>query len=163
MKNILLVCTGNTCRSPMAETMLDSAVDESDILDGIIKTDSAGTFAFEDGEPAQYAKMVMKEMGLSIDRHKAKQIDQDLVDWADLILAMDSYGLEQMQVMFPEAEDKLTLFKSFAKTSKIAVDEEDRDSIEDPYGEDLETYRECAEEIKRYVDKMVIILEEIHG
>ena len=60
MKNILLVCTGNTCRSPMAETMLDSAVDESDILDGIIKTDSAGTFAFEDGEPAQYAKMVMK-------------------------------------------------------------------------------------------------------
>ena len=163
MKNILLVCTGNTCRSPMAETMLDSAVDESEILDGIIKTDSAGTFAFEDGEPAQYAKMVMKEMGLSIDRHKAKQIDQDLVDWADLILAMDSYGLEQMQVMFPEAEDKLTLFKSFAKTGKIAVDEEDRDSIEDPYGEDLETYRECAEEIKRYVDKLVIILEEIHG
>ena len=147
----------------MAETMLDSAVDESDILDGIIKTDSAGTFAFEDGEPAQYAKMVMKEMGLSIDRHKAKQIDQDLVDWADLILAMDSYGLEQMQVMFPEAEDKLTLFKSLAKTGKIAVDEEDRDSIEDPYGEDLETYRECAEEIKRYVDKLVIILEEIHG
>ena len=137
MKNILLVCTGNTCRSPMAEAMLDGAVDESDILDGTIKTDSAGTFAFDGSEPAAHAKTVMKELGFNIDRHRSKQVDQELVDWADMILTMDTYGLEQMQVMFPEAADKMLPLKSFACKDSAEKENEEYYNIEDPYGEDL--------------------------
>ena len=137
--------------------MLDNAVENNEILDGEIKTDSAGTFAFEGGEPANYAKLAMNEIDLSIDRHRSKQIDRDLVEWADLILAMDSAVQEQLTVMYPESEDKIKLLKEYVFGND--VDEESL-NIEDPYGEDLDTYQETRDDIKNTIEALVKKLEK---
>ncbi len=128
----------------MAEAILDNEVEHHPILEGQIKTESAGTFAFDEAEPTSYAKMVMEEMGLDIDKHEAKQVDEELVEWADLILTMDDSSLEQMEVMFPEETEKMHRLKEY-----VADDPNSEDvnyNISDPYGEDYDTYMECAKE-----------------
>ena len=90
--NILLVCTGNTCRSVMAEALIDDAVDRSRKLGAHIKTDSAGTFAAEDLEATDFAVKVLEEMNVDVGRHRSKQIDEELVEWADMILTVPRKG-----------------------------------------------------------------------
>ena len=98
----------------------------------------------------------MNEIDLSIDKHKSKQIDRDLAEWADLILAMDSAVQEQLAVMYPEVEDKIKLLKEYVFGTDA---EEDSLNIEDPYGEDLETYQETRDDIKNTIDALVKKLE----
>ena len=143
----------------MAEAMLDEAVSDSDRLRGAVKTESAGTFAFDGSEPAKNACTVMYELGLRIDRHRAQQVTQELGDWADMVLTMDVYGLEQMQVMFPEAADKMALLKQFVEEGAVEKADEEYYNIDDPYGEDLDTYRACAAEIRSCIEKLIQRLE----
>ena len=65
----------------MAEAILDDAIDRSSILKGKVKVDSAGTFAPEGLSAAKEAAEVMEEMGLSIDRHRSKQFNEELAEW----------------------------------------------------------------------------------
>jgi len=150
LKHILLVCTGNTCRSAMAEAIFEDAVDRSSVLAGELKIDSAGTFACEGQNATAQACQVMEEMGLDLDRHKAKQIDAELVDWADLILSMEAGHIEHMEAMFPKAESKMFTLIGYAKDVEVFPGDSGYD-IEDPYGEDVEEYRSCAEQLKKYI------------
>ncbi len=159
MKNILLICTGNTCRSPMAKAMLEDMISESDLLHGDVKVDSAGTFAFEGGSSAAYAVRVMEDMGLSLEKHRAKQVNRELVDWATLIFTMDSFSFEQMEAMFPDAKGKLYTLKGYAagldgETGSVGY------NVEDPYGKDLEDYVACAATLKHAVSEVIKRLEK---
>lgn len=158
MKNILLVCSGNTCRSAMAEAILEDAVDRSSELDGKIRVDSAGTFAFEDTEATPYAIEVMEERGLNIEKHRAKQIDKELVEWADIILVMENTHIEQIEAMFPDAGSKMSTLLGFADGKDGFASEVGYDLL-DPYGDDKEEYEDCAEQIAVAIDKVVARLE----
>ena len=154
MKHILLVCTGNTCRSVMAEALLDDEIGRSSRLEEKIKTDSAGTFACVDAEATPNAIAAMEEMGLSVEKHKAKQVDQELIDWADLILVMEASHYEQMEAMFPETESKMHTIKGYAE-GEDGFPGFDGFNVDDPYEGDLEVYRECAAQLKELVQKIV--------
>lgn len=162
MKNILLVCTGNTCRSVMAEEMLDDAVDRSTKLAGEIRAESAGTFAAEGSTVTQNTVQVMEEIGLSVRRHKAEQMDKEMAEWADLILTMEASHLEHIEAMFPEAEKKAHTLKGYAEGVEGFPGEDGYD-IPDPYGEDLDEYRQCRDMIKGYIDRIVKRLEQSEG
>lgn len=156
--NILLVCTGNTCRSPMAETLLDDAVDRSSILHGQVKIQSAGTFAAEGAEATPEAVRVMDEMGLSLEKHISQQFTDELAKWADLVLAMGKEQMEHMEVIAPEEVEKMHTLIGFGEGvdgSPIGNHYE----ICDPYGEDIEEYRECAKQLKEMIDLAVLRLE----
>ena len=104
--NVLFVCTGNTCRSPMAEELAEDAAGRSTHLKDMAFR-SAGTFACE-GEPATpEAKKVMEELNLSLEKHGARQFDKETARWADLILAMEARHIEEMEAMAPEAESQM--------------------------------------------------------
>jgi len=162
LKNILLVCTGNTCRSAMAEAIFDDEIGRSSVLRGEIRVDSAGTFACEGAEPTPNAVEVMEEMDLSLGRHRAKQIDRELVEWADLILTMEAAHFEQIEAMFPEAEGRMHTLKGFALGEEGYPGPEGFD-VEDPYGEDLDFYRSCARQIRELARLVIQKLEREEG
>jgi protein-tyrosine-phosphatase len=111
--NVLFVCTGNTCRSPMAEELAEDAAGRSTHLKDMTFR-SAGTFACE-GEPATpEAIEVMEELDLSLEKHGARQFDKETARWADLILAMEARHIEEMEAMAPEAEHKMHTLLGFA-------------------------------------------------
>ncbi len=155
--NLLFVCTGNTCRSPIAEAMTDDALERSSTTG--VKTKSAGTFACEDSEATPYAQQVMEEIGLSLEKHRSQQITPELVKWADIILAMGKEQIEQLEAIAPDAKDKLhTLLGYVAGVYGDPIDH--NYDVIDPFDEELEDYRACVEQLKGAVDKLAEKLKQ---
>lgn len=153
--NVLFVCTGNTCRSPMAEEIADDIGDRSSNL----KFKSAGTFACEGDDATAESIEVMDEIDLDIERHKANQFNKDLAEWADVILAMEAKHIEEMEAMAPDAEDKMHTLLGFATGVDGYPGGESYDIL-DPYREPIEDYRDTRDQIKEAVEKVVERLEK---
>ena len=103
LKHVLFVCTGNTCRSPMAEALLRQMAKEEG-LDIDVK--SAGISAIEGTTSSRYAIEALQEKGIVLD-HQSKAVDQDLVHWADIILTMTQSHKQALIHHFP---NRLTRF-----------------------------------------------------
>lgn len=113
MKNILFICTGNTCRSPMAEALLREKSDDK------VMVKSAGISA-ADGQPAHpYTQKVLENKGINLD-HQSRALTGDLVGWADLILTMTENHKRMLLQEYPGA-----LSKAF--TLREYVDQEDEE------------------------------------
>lgn len=129
--NVIFVCTGNTCRSPMAEYYLKS----KNLNDVSIK--SRG---FSGGDSANEKSIaVMKEVGIDISNHISKNITADEVQNADAIICMTE-----------SHRQRLLLYG--ADNSKLYVL---GDGIADPFGCDIDTYRTCRDEIFSNIDKLI--------
>jgi protein-tyrosine-phosphatase len=127
---ILVVCTGNTCRSPLAEVTLRRAVSDVGLED--VEVRSAGTGAF-DGEPASEGSyLVALEQGLDLAAHRARVVTREMVAASDLILAMSRGHLRKLELL--GAGTKAHLMGDYAGTTG---DHE----VADPVGGPIEGYR----------------------
>lgn len=141
--NILFVCTGNTCRSPMAAYIMEKVAVEND-LDVLIE--SAGVFP-EAGKPASdEAIKAMADMGIDLTGHRTQAVTEELLDKADVILTMTE---GQKMLLEPSAKGKIYTLLEYAGSEG---------DISDPYGGDLEEYKETAQEI---YDAIVDIAEKL--
>lgn len=131
---ILFVCTGNTCRSPMAGAFAE-AIFKNKGLD--IQVESRGLFVTENEPANDYAKLAVRNYNLSLDNHGARQITAKDIEEADLILAMTVEHKKMLERRCPE--EKLFTLKGYA----VGTDGD----ISDPYGHSPAVYLECAEEI----------------
>lgn len=152
INSILFVCSGNTCRSPMAQAIAETMFRKAGSGLESIKVMSAGIAAV-DGQPASAnAIEAMREMGMDISRHRSRMLNGELVGQADLILTMTLQHKRYVLMMFPESYDKVFTLKEYADCGSS--------DISDPFGGSLEDYRECADEIQQALSRLVQKLKQ---
>ena len=150
---ILVVCTGNTCRSPMAEILLRKRVAdklgcnfEETEQHGVLVS-SAGIAAGPGGRPSPEANQVLQERGLSLNGHLSQPVTDNLIRHADLILTMTRGHRDAIINHWPQAANR---------TDVLRIDQGD---IADPIGGSVEVYRACAQQIDQELRMRIDALE----
>jgi len=133
--NVLFVCSGNTCRSPMAAGIFRTLVRPK-----YSEVRSAGTVAMGGLQAAHYARQVVRDYGGSIDRHRTISLDRELVDWADLILVMEYKHYETVLEINPDAVVKTFLLREYKRRTKYT-------EVPDPVGRDQSAYQQSAKKM----------------
>ena len=150
---IVLVCTGNTCRSPMAEVLAKNLIakelncDESQLEDAGVMVMSAGIAAMPGSRPSPEAVEVMSDAGLVLDGHVAQPLSERLARHADIILTMTNGHRQAIVSQWPDIAPRVQVLRT-----------DDRD-ISDPIGGSLEVYRECAQQIETHLAERVQQME----
>jgi protein-tyrosine-phosphatase len=144
---VLFVCTGNTCRSPMAEGMFRQAMADRlgcrarELEDRGVVAASAGLAAMMGGRASAEAVVVLKRMGIDLSAHESQPLTEQLVRHADLILVMTRAHRQHILSEWPDAADRIRLLCHSGA------------DVADPIGGPPEMYERCAAQIQDEVTK----------
>lgn len=153
MKKLLFVCTGNVCRSPMAEGLFRHATggrSES------WEVRSAGISALEGQPPSPHSVEVMRDQKIDISRQRSRQLTPELVDWADYIFGMTEGHQALIQAIFPEAIEKTFVLREFL----VGRDGIDLD-VPDPIGRGKRDYERVRNLILESVPSVIRFIESV--
>lgn len=147
MPHVLVICTANICRSPVAEGLLRDRLHKQGLTHWTVS--SAGTWAQVRRGASQNSVVVMNERGLDISNHLAQMVEAKHLREADLVLCMETGHAEALRAEFHQYAPKVYLLTEMAGRNY---------SINDPYGQSLSAYKLMANEVEEIIDEG---LEEI--
>ncbi|MGC3956718.1 MAG: ribose 5-phosphate isomerase B [Verrucomicrobiota bacterium] len=151
MKTFLFICTGNICRSPMAEALFRHATQGRTDYRAI----SAGLGAVDGQPPSTYSVQAMKEIGVDISKQRSRMLTAEMVKQADYILGMTHSHVDTVMLLYPHAAEKTFLLREFDDT----LDPFEKD-ISDPIGGSYEVYLHCRDQIEQGIASLVRFIEQ---
>ena len=153
MAKILIVCTGNICRSPVGEALLKERLYERGLSNWSVK--SAGTWAQKQRGASQYSVEIMTERGLDITKHQAEMIEYVHMKNSDLVLCMESGHVDALKAEFPVYAKKIHLISEMVGRNY---------SISDPYGQSKDAYYRMVDDLDAIIDAgLEKIIEEANA
>ncbi len=149
MEKVLFVCTANICRSPIAVGIFDALVEDRGLT---FQAESAGVAALVGSPVASHTYEVARELGLDVDGHRARQVDETLLGEADLVLTMTPQHRDALRRNFKDFEEKIYTLQEYSVGDTAG-------GIADPYGHGIRTYRTSAQQILHHMELVVERLE----
>jgi protein-tyrosine-phosphatase len=154
IRSVLFVCTGNSCRSIMAEGLMKDALKELGKED--IRIGSAGVSAIDGFHPTRETIEAMKREGIDVSGFQSRSLTDEMIRDTDLILVMASHHMDDIIKRAPQAASKTHILKQYGRRDDSCACE-DLD-ISDPIGKPMEVYEYTLGEIKREVNRIARIL-----
>ncbi len=137
---ISCICTGNSCRSPMAEKLLQHALDAEDHPWSSFRVISAGISAPKGAPATSHAISALKKVGLDLSDHKSNRVTKKLIDDSIIVLCMTEFHRQSIWNLFPQSKIPIQLFRGYIPSPK-------KQEIPDPFGSNLSIYESCRDSI----------------
>jgi len=147
-RHLLVVCTANVCRSPMAARLLEHALQAEGAPWSEIPVISAGVAALEGEGVTPYSARALKKVGLELDGHRSRRVTRAMMEGALAVLGMTDSHRETLRYLYPEYSGAVRLFREFLPPGSES-------QIPDPYGMDYEAYEASRDSMVEAIPELV--------
>ncbi|WP_395753498.1 low molecular weight protein arginine phosphatase [Prosthecobacter sp.] len=151
MKNVLFVCTGNTCRSPMAEALFRELVKER----ADYQVSSAGVAAAPGMPASKHTAALLKSRGVNLSGFQSRMLDKKILEAATHVFAMSSHHMAAIVDEFPEQTDKIYLVSEFAAEDALRGKD-----VSDPFGQGLQAYEETLQALEKMLPSLLAYIDQ---